>query len=151
MGKRGPAPLPTKTKHAQGTLEKSRVLSNEVEYNSLEAIPLPPEDWPEYAKEVWIVSASNLYENGLLYETDLPQLQEYCYSCYVAKECRQELNGVANWTVKTKTGHKPHPLWQVLKQAQDVKNRFGAKFGFSPADKTQIAVPQGGSTSGLVK
>lgn len=143
----GRNPLPTKIKQLQGTARADRVLENEVEYTLVEKVPRPPKEWPAMVRKIWRNVCKQLISKGLLFETDLPAVQAYCFACYQQTLAQaQLLNPDGGFVVKHRSvtgvvNNVVSPWLKVMESSQRVIDRFGAKFGFSPADKTKIAVP----------
>jgi phage terminase small subunit len=138
--------LPTEIKEKQGTLEKSRVLPGEVVYSRCEGIPDPPETLDDFGGKVWFTAAQELHSKNLLFKTDLPALEVYCTGVSFMRMAAKE--------IKTPEGSKKTAMgnwFKYWKDSAEVVNKFGAKFGFSPVDKTNIAVPATGSGKNLFK
>lgn len=134
--------IPTKIKEMQGTLEKSRVLGDEVEYSPVDEMPKPPETLDEYGAEVWQIATEELFDKGLLFITDLPSLEQYCIAVQHAREAALKLKDRSLVVRNPNEQNKPmiNPYFKVLNESRLAIIKFSALFGFSPVSKTNIAL-----------
>lgn len=130
--------LPTKVKEMQGTLEKSRENPYEVEYSRCQGVPEAPEHMDAYGQRVWLSSAAELHEKQILFATDLPQLETYCEAAMLKRMALQELQDKNGEGSKNTRWNNWFKRW---KDAATVMDNYSKKFGFSPVDKTNIAIP----------
>lgn len=145
MGKRGPSKLPTKLKEMRGTVELSRIIPNEVEYSPVRGVPDPPDYFDEVACQVWRVNAAEVHRQGLLYVTDLPVLEIYCCAVSMVRYAKKMIDELLA------AGKDITKWFKIWKESAEVVNRTGGKFGFSPADKTAIAIPAQTKPNSLLK
>jgi P27 family predicted phage terminase small subunit len=149
--------LPTKIKERQGTLEKSRVLPDEVEYDSAPQKIEMPHWWPPDVQKIYQEYIAELRRVKLLFKTDLRVLQRFCFAIYQAQEAEAAL--VTEGFIVTKYNHKGETYdttsdWVlILKNANSIIDKYSSKFGFSPVDKTRIAlqVAEKKATQSLLK
>jgi P27 family predicted phage terminase small subunit len=139
--------LPTEIKEQQGTLEKSRILPGEVTYSRCEAVPEPPETLDTFGEKVWYTAAGELQSRNLLFKTDLPALEVYCVGVSFMRMAAKEIKDGTEGSQKTRMGN----WFKYWKDSAEIVNKFGSKFGFSPVDKTNIAVPAMGNGQSLFK
>lgn len=138
--------LPTKQKEMQGTLEKSRVKENEIEYSEAQDIYTPAtfqtadEQFNQDATNHWMLFTDELKKVGILYATDLHELELLCYWIAVCKKCMREMGNpvIQHENNKGKTNSIVSSYVKALSMATDQVNKLSAKFGFSPVDKTKI-------------
>lgn len=147
MAKRGTKPIPTEIKRLKGTLELSRVLDNEMDFDLMEGIPAPPErNWPVKLKTIWIACCTSLYQVNLLYKEDLAQLRIYCFAVHKIMWIEAKLlkeKEVVTVVSVNKVKYKKRNDWlSPYLEYVKIADKFGAKFGFSPSDRTRIAGAQ---------
>ena len=132
MGKRGPAPLPTKLKLLRG--EKRKVRLNPEEPRPA-GVPEPPAWLSREARALWDERAPELVRIGVLTAVDGELFGAYCqeFSDYrrLKKLCRKVGDQVAIAQGFNNAMHK----------ALEKASRLGAKFGLTASDRTQIKVP----------
>jgi len=135
---------PTKIKELQGTLEKSRIKTDEVVYSELQTLPAPPSDWPSEAQMIWNRLTKELKSVNLLFNTDLEALKVYAFACYRNNLAMQKINEHGDTILMTNQGGHSYevvaPWFRIWKETSQVIDKYGAKFGFSPVDKTKIAI-----------
>lgn len=151
MGARGPAPKPTNLKVLHGE-RKDRINRNE---------PLPqstvrmPSDLSDGAKKVWKRLAPDLQAKGVLTAWDVDEFSSFCDAVERRARAAKNLDKegeVVNEPVFNRngelTGHRPalSKWWQVWKGANEAMLRYGARFGMSPSDRSQLTI--GGNSDG---
>lgn len=144
MGKRGPAPKPTKLKLLQGTYRKDRATANEPEPKVVKAPDYPSDlgkgDWGRQAIRVWKQLAPRLITNGLLTEVDLFTFMRLCDAYARWWYWRRELKEVG-YTQVTASGYRaPQPEVGYFNKANEDLSKLEARFGLSPSDRTRISV-----------
>lgn len=140
MGKRGPAPKPTKLKKLQGTYREDRAPENEPE-PPLGAPACP--DWlNDLAKEEWQRIVPDLIEVGLLTKIDRAALAGYCHawSEWQQMEADIEEEGIDQLTGTGTTQRRPQVM--VRDKAIERCYRFAKEFGLTPSSRTGISVPE---------
>ena len=90
MGK-GRKKLPTAMKEMQGTLEKSRVLENEMQVDLVSQLPEAPELLSTIGVEEWYKVTSQLFNLKMLHHIDLRLIESYCNEMALYIECESEL------------------------------------------------------------
>ena len=133
--------LPTKVKEMQGTLEKSRENAQEVEYSRCQGVPEAPDHLDKYGQRVWLSSAYELHSKKILFTTDLPQLETYCEASMLKRIALKKLQDKDEEGSENTKWNNWFKRW---KDAATVMDSYSKKFGFSPVDKTNIAIPAGG-------
>ena len=88
---KGRKKLPTELKKIQGTLDKSRILKNEMQADLCIEIPTPPKWLSPLARDEWVKITTQLYNLNMLYHVDLMLIEVYCNEIALYKECEQEL------------------------------------------------------------
>lgn len=116
---------PTKIKQLQGTVEKSRLIENEVSYSPVDGLPDPPDYFGKIATKRWYELGQELSAVGLLEKTDIDSLTAFC----VAVETMH------NAAEKMKTDPKAFRLWR---DAVEKMMGLSARFGFDPASRTKV-------------
>lgn len=130
--------LPTKVKEMQGTLEKSRENPQEVEFSRCQGVPEAPDHLDQYGQRVWLASGLELHSKQILFTTDLPQLETYCEAAMLKRIALKKLQDRdAEGSENTKWNN----WFKRWKDAATVMDSYSKKFGFSPVDKTNIAIP----------
>lgn len=136
MGRRGPAPKPTRLKLLEGTYRPDRAARNEPMPDP--AIPEPPEDLHPEARAEWDRIVPHLAELGLLSELDRTALAAYCqlYARWWEAERAIREYGMVQYT---DTGYATQrPEVGVANQALKQLKVYLAEFGLSPAARTRI-------------
>ncbi|MCA1845115.1 MAG: P27 family phage terminase small subunit [Actinobacteria bacterium] len=140
MGQRGPAPTPTALKLVKG-VKGDRV-------NRSEPIPSdgtirPPKDLSPAALAIWRYHQDDLVKAGLLTTWDIGHLAVYCDARARHIEAKRHLDVECEVVKGALGGPIPNPWFGIWKTTSDVMNRYGAKFGLSPSDRSQIKVGDG--------
>lgn len=150
MGKRGPAPAPTALKLVKGT-QKCRVNQDEPEPAPGEVAPpgwLSPE-----ACELWEHYAPDLERQGVLRAWDVEHFALWCDVAAKRRRITAEIDEIG-MTVKEPVlaqGQvvgfviKRNPATLVEKGLTDSMARYGARFGLTPSDRSQLKVGEGDS------
>ena len=138
--------LPNKIKEIQGTLEKSRVPDNPFVPESFDGTPDPPEDLGKIGKRIWTGTVSELQENGMLYNLDIPMLHIYCqeYENYQMAEKELKNNGrVIEQTNKAGATNLVQSPWINIKsKSWEVIKAISLQFGLTPLARNKIEVPE---------
>lgn len=129
--------LPTKVKEMQGTLEKSRENPDEIEFSLCQGVPEAPEGLDDYGQKIWLSSAHELHTKSILFKTDLPQLETYCEAAMLKKTALKRMLDKDEEGSENTKWNKWFRRWKDAASVMDVYSR---KFGFSPVDKTNIAI-----------
>ena len=149
MGKRGPAPAPTALKLVKGT-RKDRVNRSEPAPGVEEVAP--PAWLSDEARQLWDQLAPDLERQGVLKVWDCEEFAVWCDAAARRREAAAVLSAgqsVSREPVMSKggelVGHKlvRNPWTLVLKDTTDTLLRFGARFGLTPSDRSQLKVGDG--------
>lgn len=148
MGKRGPAPKPTQLRVLHGD-RKDRVNSDEPQPSELE---VAPPDWlPEAAVEVWEQLADDLIGKGVLTAWDAEAYANWCDAVVRRRDAAEHIaeeGAVIEMPVFNKngdiSGHRlgKNPWLMALDSADAQVQRYGARFGLTPSDRSQLKIPQ---------
>lgn len=143
MGKRGPAPAPTNVKRLHGT-RPSRI--NDAEPVPPEAEVGPPAWLSAAAREVWAELAPGLIAHGVLTSWDVHGLAVYCDACVRYARAAADV-AERGMLVTSRKAKVKNPSLQLCRDAAADMARFGARYGLTPADRSQIRVerPEPGS------
>ena len=135
---KGRKKLPTVLKEMQGTLEKSRVLENEMEVDLVSELPEAPELLSKRGAEEWYKITTQLFNLKMLHHIDLPLILSYCneMSLYIESETELRKNGRID-NFKNSNGDL------VRSQAKPLANslKLASLFGISPVARANISVP----------
>jgi P27 family predicted phage terminase small subunit len=136
MGKRGPAPKPTKLKILEGNPGKGALPKNEPE-PSCEGV-VKPEWLDDLGGAEWDKVAPELARLGLLTDLDVTALALYCQSVSMAIRADREVQkGLLH---KTPNGHiQPSPYVSILRGADERARRYMREFGLTPAARVGLA------------
>lgn len=134
---------PTKIKKLQGTYEKCKSLNNEMQPPTIsEGVEPPSKLVNDFANDEWLRITKVLSSLNMLVETDLSLLLSYCNECGAYYESMEYIkkNGFYQ---ETKANGK------IISSAYTIANRSLAnmiklsdKFGFNPAARTKIEMPE---------
>ena len=133
---------PTKIKELQGTREKSRELSNEMAVPEVESIETPSTLLNDYATAEWLKVTNILSSIGMLAETDTSILLSYCNEIGKYFYCSEILKK-GGYTFQTPNGfEQARPEVKMANDALSFAIKLSDKFGFNPAARTKIEMPQ---------
>lgn len=150
MGRRGVPPKPTNVRVLHGD-RKDRV-------NNSEPVPtsgrVEPPDWlPGLALQVWHHYAPDLVSKGVLTSWDVETFAAFCDAVARRRRAAEKLTEegeVIEAPVFNKngdvTGHRvaKNPWTLVLNEADGQVQRYGARFGMTPSDRSQLKIGDGG-------
>jgi P27 family predicted phage terminase small subunit len=150
MGRRGPAPAPTALKLVKGT-RKDRVNTAEPKPAEVAGKVIPPEWLTADALELWTQYAPDLERQGVLRAWDVEHFAAWCDSAAQRRRATAALaesSEVVEEPVISKgelVGHRlvRNPWTLVQKSATDAMQRYGARFGLTPSDRSQLKVGDG--------
>ena len=140
MGKRGPAKTPTALKKRRGTDRKDREVENEVEMP--DGTPNAPDFLSPVAVTEWRRVVSQMAKvPGLLSPVDRAELAIYCQAWADWCDLVQKISEQGR-TVETPQGFvQSSPLVTQMNQAAKVIQQSARQFGFTPASRTNISIP----------
>lgn len=144
---RGRKPLPTQIKKLKGTLEKSRVLDDEMTPEPVSEIPLPPEWLNDIARQEWYRVVGGLAALKMVSSLDLGMLAIYCNEMSVYIEIEEMLRQKDRVMVfKHENGQLKYaqvvPYQKVADRAFEKAMKIATEFGFTPASRTRISTGQ---------
>ncbi len=145
MGK-GRKKLPTAMKEMQGTLEKSRVLENEMQVDLVSQLPEAPELLSTIGVEEWYKVTSQLFNLKMLHQIDLRLIESYCNEMALYIECESELrkNGRVDIFKNTNGDIIRSQAKPYVKMKNDALNnalKLAAQFGLTPVARANISAP----------
>ena len=145
MGK-GRKKLPTAMKEMQGTLEKSRVLENEMQVDLVSQLPEAPELLSTIGVEEWYKVTSQLFNLKMLHHIDLRLIESYCNEMALYIECESELrkNGRVDIFKNTNGDIIRSQAKPFVKMKNDALNnalKLASQFGLTPVARANISAP----------
>ncbi|MEV3848103.1 phage terminase small subunit P27 family [Streptomyces microflavus] len=146
MGTRGPAPKPTQLRVLHGD-RKDRINTDEPQPSALE---VQPPEWLGHAGlEVWHTLADDLVLKGVLTAWDVEAFANWCEAVARRREAAERVaveGAVIELPVYNKngelTGHRlgKNPWLLALDAADAQVQRYGARFGLTPSDRSQLKI-----------
>lgn len=146
MGKRGPAPKPTNVRKLHGD-RQDRI--NDAEPQPAEMEVRCPSWLSETAKRVWRRYASDLKRKGVLTAWDTEAFATFCDAAARRRRAAERLDEqgeVVDTPVYGKDGEivgwrQVRNQWSyVWKDSNEAIQRFGARFGLTPSDRSQLTI-----------
>ncbi|HSW42473.1 MAG TPA: phage terminase small subunit P27 family [Patescibacteria group bacterium] len=139
MGRRGPAPTPTRVKRLRGETRPSRL-------NLREPMPAPdvprmPPDMDADAKAVWRRVLRHMRQTGVIRAADADVLRCYCeaVSRYAAAARLYAQTG----PLTRRDGNLvKNPLHQVARDNADEVRQFARELGLSPSARVGLRIDQ---------
>lgn len=139
MGVRGRPPKPTRLKELEGNPGKRPLNKREPQYAT--EVPTRPEWLAPEAKREWNRVVRELQAKGLIAKVDRAALAAYCESWALYVEAVKDVRKNGK-TFTTDTGYEgPRPAVGMMVKMQQAMSTYAAKFGFTPSDRSRIAVP----------
>ena len=143
---KGRKKLPTNLKKIQGTLEKSRLVENEMQVELCVSLPDAPELLSEIGRGEWEKVTSQLYNLKMLHRVDLRLVEAYCNEIALYIECEMELrkNGRVD-NFKNTNGEvirsQAKPFIKIKNDALNNAMKLAAQFGLTPVARASISAP----------
>jgi P27 family predicted phage terminase small subunit len=140
-------------KNIQGTGRKDRSKPESIEAATVDDIPKPPSILGKIGRKIWKKYCDILHKQGLLAETDLDLLGQYCMYLQIAEQAAEELNkdlteimtnAKEPYTVKSK-------YLSIFNEASDRASKLGKEFGFTPLSRKNIPPPKKEKKGKLMK
>jgi P27 family predicted phage terminase small subunit len=156
MGRRGPAPRPTALKLLHGVDKHNPGRVNRDEPRPDEADIAPPAWLSPSALEVWDTVADDLIAKGVLTAWDVEALANWCDAVARRRDAAahvEDEGAVIEQDVFNKNGdvsgsRLAKSPWLLALDAADAQVRYyGARFGLTPSDRSQLSI--GGADTGL--
>ncbi len=145
MGK-GRKKIPTTLKKMQGTVEKSRLIENEMEVDLCTTIPPAPKLLSKVGKKEWQKVTTQLHNLKMLHEVDLRLIEAYCNEISIYIECEMELreNGrIDNFTNSNGDliRSQAKPFVKMKNDALNNSLKLATQFGLTPVARASISTP----------
>lgn len=138
MGRRGPAPTPTKVKQRRGETRPSRL-------NLREPMPSPdvprmPADMDAAAKVVWRRALREMRHTGVIRAADADVLRCYC-EAVAGYEYAVRLLAQSGPLVRGQKGELvKNPLHQIVRDNRDAIRLFARELGLSPSARAGLRI-----------
>lgn len=146
MGRRGPAPKPTRLRVLEGSNGRNvghRPLPVREPQPAMR-MPACPDWLPEEAKQTWREEAPRLYRSQLLTEIDGAALARYCLLDATLRKAQAVLDA-KGFTVTTPSGYKQQrPEVAIVKSTLYLLRQYAAEFGMTPSARARISLPADG-------
>lgn len=141
MGKRGPQPKPTALRVLHGD-RPDRI--NDDEPMPAEGEVTAPEDLSDDARAVWDRLAPDLIRVGVLTPWDVDAFRITCEALARYQQATRLVNGSA-LLVQGPNGFVKNPALVVQREAETTFAQYGARFGLTPSDRSQLKVDASGA------
>ena len=143
---KGRKKLPTALKEMQGTLEKSRLVENEMQVDLVSQLPEAPELLSEIGIAEWYKVTSQLYNLKMLHSVDLNLILAYCNEMALYIETEMMLREKGRIQVfKNSDGTIKHaqavPYQKIAKDALNTALKLATQFGLTPVARANISAP----------
>ena len=123
---------------------KDRINDNEPRPRPREKPPSCPSHLKGEARREWRRRASDLFAKGLLTDWDLQLFEQWCIQCHVYHQAYDA------WarddfapTIESYRGQRvKHPALQSMRDAAATMLSISKRFGFTPADRAGIDMPE---------
>lgn len=145
MGKRGPAPRPTNLKVLHG-VQPCRI--NQHEPRPAVGEVEPSESISAEARAVWDLLATDLEAKGVLTAWDVNAFEVYCEAVVQFREATVLARVEGSVVRGAMGGAVKNPRLQVAKDAAEIMARYGARFGLTPSDRSQLSMTEAPSGKG---
>jgi len=143
---KGRKKIPTSVKELKGTLEKSRLVDNEMATSQVVTMPNAPFFLNQEGADEWDIVTNELAKIKMLHLTDLSILAAYCNEIGIYRSISAELGG--NFTEQTvdKDGRlrmtKINPKYKVMQSALQNAIKLSTQFGFTPSSRASLSMPE---------
>jgi P27 family predicted phage terminase small subunit len=136
VGKRGPAPKPTQLRVLHGD-RPDRI--NDAEPIPADGEVTAPEDLSDDARAVWDRLAPDLIRVGVLTPWDVDAFKITCEALARYQQATRLVNGSA-LLVQGPNGFVKNPVLVVQREAETTFAQYGARFGLTPSDRSQLKI-----------
>lgn len=149
--------IPNQAKIIRGTFRKDRAPANEPQPEKVLEILRPPSYMSKYAKKLWKKLAAELVEKGILTVLDLSALEMTCSAYGAFREAQEAVYQIISDPETGKrrrqtlaeymAGRTSHsaPEYTAMKQMWQIFRLYLAEFGFTPASRSKLDLPEPGS------
>lgn len=143
MGRRGPAPKPTRLKVLEGNPGKQKLNRDEPEYQLLDKLPPPPRHLFKAARKEWKKLGVPLMELGVMTQVDLDAFAELCqnyaYLVIISQKIHDQGESAVYDFEVTESGYKMPPvLTSQRNKYYEMWRKSLADFGLTPATRSRI-------------
>lgn len=139
MGRRGPAPKPTRLRILHGDEERT---INRNEPQPVEGRPDPPADLDDTSRAVWDYIVGELDAMGLANRPDRDQLYAYCEAVSLHAKAVRMVHA-AGPLIKDKDGYvRLNPAVRVQHQSARTMLLYAREFGLTPAARVHLTAQQ---------
>lgn len=136
MGRRGPAPKPTRLKVLHGETRPSRLPT--AEPRPRVASPVPPRWLSAEAREVWDRTTAELEAMGLARAADTDSLVVYCTAVVNHARAQQLLDRAGPLIKGVEGGVVRNPAVAVVNATAATVNRYAREFGLTPSARVNL-------------
>ena len=143
---KGRKKLPTELKKKQGTIEKSRLVENEMQVDLCQKIPEAPDWLSPIGKKEWLKISTMLFNLSMLHKVDLRLIEAYCNEISIYIECEQELRKIGRVdeffsSEGEVVRRQAKPLVKMKNDALQNSLKLAAQFGLTPVARASISAP----------
>lgn len=139
MGKRGPAPMPTKLKVLHGERRKTRLNRSEPEPKA--KLPTMPTGMSDAAQAVWKHVVADFGHTGVITAVDGEALRAYCDAVARYQHAAEMLDKSGPLVRGARHGDLvKNPLHQVMRDNADLMRQFARELGLTPSARTNLHV-----------
>jgi P27 family predicted phage terminase small subunit len=143
MGKRGPAPMPTKLKILHGEKRKARLNHDEPQPRA--NLPKRPSDLSDEAASVWRRIMRDFGATGVITAVDADALRAYCEAVVRYQYAAKKLEESGPLVRGQRSGELvKNPLHQIVRDNADLLRQFARELGLTPSARTGLHVGKGG-------
>lgn len=139
MGRRGPAPKPTKLRLLHGD-RKDRINHNEPQPE--QGPMVPPEGMTREVRAVWDFTARHLETMGLAMPSDRECLRAYCEAVVDHARAAEIVAKSALLIKGIQGGMVRNPAYQIKRDAARTMLRFAQEFGLTPSARSRIELAE---------
>lgn len=138
MGRRGPAPTPTRLKVLRGTVRNEARATTEVQP---EPGPLdPPQDLEPEVREQWLLVIRQLGASGVIRPVDTAALRMYCEAVVRHDRASRILSRTGD-VIKGKNGMVTSPYHRIVRDNALLAKAFARELGLTPSARVGLQAP----------
>jgi P27 family predicted phage terminase small subunit len=146
MGRRGPAPTPTKVKQLRGETRPSRLNLREPMPSA--DLPKMPADMDLDAKTVWRRVLRDMRHTGVIRAADADVLRCYCEA--VSRYAQAARLYAQSGPITRRDGNLvKNPLHQVVRDNADEIRQFARELGLSPSARVNLRIERDGAMDSM--
>jgi len=139
MGRRGPAPTPTRLKVLHGETRPSRIPAAEPVPRDVR--PVPPPWLNSEARAVWDRTTAELAAMGMCHAADTDSLVVYCTAVVNHARAQQLLDAAGPLMKGTEGGVVRNPAVATVNAAAVIINKYAREFGLTPSARVNLGRP----------